>query len=31
MQRHPSTVGLLLERTAARVPGRIALMFADRT
>jgi fatty-acyl-CoA synthase len=31
MHRHPSTVGQLLERTAARVPGRTALHFGGRT
>ena len=30
MHRHPSTVGQLLERTAARVPGRTALHFGER-
>jgi len=30
MQRHSSTVGQLLERTAARVPGRTALRFGER-
>ena len=30
MHRHPSTVGQLLERTAARVPGRTALHFGGR-
>jgi fatty-acyl-CoA synthase len=30
MHRHPSTVGQLLERTSARVPGRTALHFDGR-
>ena len=30
MHRNPSTVGQLLERTAARVPGRTALHFGGR-
>src|SRR5215211_6254714 len=30
MHRHSSTVGQLLERTAARVPGRTALRFGER-